>query len=67
MHETRVCGDRDGTESVLEMREYIGCRLGVSNFDEEGVGLNSIVETVEVEEMNRISFIIGQLSNSKVS
>ena len=49
------------------MREYIGCRLGVSNFDEEGIGLNSIVETVEVEEMNRISFIIGQLSNSKVS
>ena len=50
---------------VLEVREDIGSGVGINYFDEEGVGLDAVVEAVQVDEMNGFSLVILQLCHPK--
>ena len=66
LHEIRIGRDWDSTESIFKVREDIGCGLWVYNFDEEGVWLYPVVEAIEIEEMNKVSTIIGNSSNPEI-
>ena len=67
LHEAWVSGDRDGTESVFKVGEDICCGFRVGHFDEEGVGLDAVVEAIEVEEVDWTSVIVGLLGDPEVA
>ena len=47
------------------MREDIGSCFRVDYFDEESVGLDAIVEAVQIDEMDGLSSVILQLCHPK--
>jgi hypothetical protein len=49
------------------VRENIGCGFGVDNFDEKRVRLYAIVEAIEVEEVDRVSIVVGKFGDPEVS
>lgn len=47
------------------MGEDIGGGFGVNYFDEEGVGLDAIVEAVQVDEEDGLCLVVLELGHSK--
>ena len=60
-----LCWDGNSGETVLEVREDIGSGVGINYFDEEGVGLDAVIEAVQVDEMNGFSLVILQFCHPK--
>ena len=60
----RVSGQRNGWESVFEMREDVRDGVGVDHPDKEGVGLNAVVEAVQVDKMHGFAFVVVELGHS---
>ena len=63
--EGRFCWDWNRWKAVLEMREDIGSCFRVNYLYEESGGLDAVIETVQVYEMNRFSLIIFQFGDPK--
>ena len=58
LHELRIGWYGDGAESIFEVGEDVGYGVWVCHFDEEGVVLDAVVETVEVDEVHWFSSLI---------
>ncbi len=61
MYFRAVCEDRNGAESLVEVREDICDGIGIVDLDEIDVRVYAIIETVQVYEVNCSVFIILQL------
>ena len=46
------------------MREDVRDGVGVDHPDKEGVGLNAVVEAVQVDKMHGLAFVVVELGHS---
>lgn len=48
----------DSAKSIFEVWEHVGYCIIIDEFNEEGFGMNTIVETVKVDEEDRLCFVV---------
>jgi hypothetical protein len=50
--------DRYGAEAVVEVGEDVGYGVLVGDLDEVGVGVDAVVEAVDVDEVDRLGLVV---------